>query len=64
MLNVKEMKVVIVEDEFVAARNLERLIGTTDKSMKVISVLQSVEECVEWFSNHPAPNLEIGRAHV
>jgi two-component system LytT family response regulator len=44
------MKVVIVEDEFVAAQNLSRMIQEVDGSTEILAVLQSVEESVEWFS--------------
>ncbi len=50
------MKVVIVEDEFVAARNLERMIHTVDGNMEILTVLQSVEECIEWFSINSSPD--------
>lgn len=51
------MKAVIVEDEFIAAQNLQRLISHAAADIEVITVLQSVEECVEWFSTQPAPDL-------
>ena len=47
------MKAVIVEDEYVAAKSLERLIDKVDDSISIITVLQSVEESVEWFSTNP-----------
>lgn len=49
------MKAVIVEDEYVAAKSLERLIDKVDDSISIIAVLQSVEESVEWFSTNPPP---------
>ena len=51
------MKVVIVEDEFVAAQNLERMIQAVDGSMEIQAVLQSVEESVEWFSLNASPDV-------
>ena len=38
------MKAVIVEDEFVAARSLERLIAASGRNIDIVAVLQSVEE--------------------
>lgn len=58
------MEAVIVEDELVAAQNLKRLIHQTDPDILVIAVLQSVEESVEWFSLHPAPDLVFMDIHL
>ncbi len=58
------MKVVIVEDEFVAARNLERMIHTVDGNMEILTVLQSVEECIEWFSINSSPDVVFMDIHL
>ena len=58
------MKAVIVEDEFIAAQNLQRLISQVAADIEVIAILQSVEESVEWFANHPAPNLVFMDIHL
>jgi two-component system, LytTR family, response regulator LytT len=47
------MKAVIVEDEFVAAQNLQRLISQVADDIQVIAVLQSVE----WFNLNTAPDV-------
>lgn len=44
-------KIVIVEDEQVAAQNLQRLIAEIASEMEVVALLQTVEETVEYFSN-------------
>ena len=54
------MKAVIVEDEFMAARSLERLIGQLNNDISIVAVLQSVDESVEWFSANPHPDLVYG----
>lgn len=51
------MKAIIVEDEFVAAQALQLLLDELDKNIEVIAVLQSIEESIEWFTLHPAPDL-------
>jgi DNA-binding LytR/AlgR family response regulator len=51
------MRVVIVEDEELAARRLETMIKDCDGSIEVIARLESVEDSVEWFRNHPSPDL-------
>ncbi|HBG57675.1 LytR/AlgR family response regulator transcription factor [Proteiniphilum sp. UBA1028] len=58
------MRVVIVEDEFVAARNLERMIQTVDESAEILVVLQSVEESVEWFSTNASPDVVFMDIHL
>ena len=58
------MKAVIVEDELIAAQNLQRLINQVDKDIEVITVLQSVEESIEWFLLHPVPDLVFMDIHL
>ena len=58
------MKAVIVEDEFIAAQNLQRLINQLAPDIEVITVLQSVEESVEWFQSQPAPDLIFMDIHL
>ena len=58
------MKAVIVEDELIAAQNLQRLISQVADDIQVIAVLQSVEESVEWFSLNPAPDLVFMDIHL
>lgn len=58
------MNVVIVEDEYLAARNLERMIESVDGSMKVVAVLQSVEESIEWFSLNSSPDIVFMDIHL
>jgi len=58
------MKAVIVEDEHVAAQNLQRMLTTLSPNVEVIAVLQSVNESVEWFSLNPAPELIFMDIHL
>lgn len=58
------MKAVIVEDEIVAAQNLQRLITQTGEDIQVITVLQTVEESIEWFSLNPPPDLIFMDIHL
>lgn len=51
------MRVVIVEDERIAADKLKRLLKELDAEINVIKVLESVEESVNWFSSNPSPDL-------
>jgi two-component system, LytTR family, response regulator LytT len=58
------MKAVIVEDEIVAAQNLQRMIGQVAGDIEVVAVLQSVEESIEWFSLNQAPELVFMDIHL
>lgn len=51
------MRVVIIEDEQLAARRLENMILTANQKIQVVAKLESVEESVEWFRNNPHPDL-------
>lgn len=51
------MKVLIVEDEVLAAKKLTKTLATVDESAEVIGVSDSIQGTVEWLNNHPAPDL-------
>jgi DNA-binding LytR/AlgR family response regulator len=48
------MKVLIIEDEKLAATNLEKLIISLDSSMQIVGKLGSVRESVKWLSENSA----------
>lgn len=50
------MKAVIVEDEILSARNLQQILDEIG-DIDVISQLDSIEDTVDWFSNHPDPDV-------
>lgn len=58
------MKAVIVEDEVIAAQNLQRLIVQIDSSIEVVAVLESIKQSVKWFSDNPAPDLVFMDIHL
>lgn len=60
----KEMKAVIVEDEIIAAQTLQRLVQEIRPDCEILAVLQTVEEGVEWFASHPAPDLVFMDIHL
>lgn len=51
------MKVLIIEDEPLVAKDLENLLRRVDHSVEVTGTLSSVEAAKKWFSNHPLPEL-------
>lgn len=58
------LKAVIVEDEFIAAQNLERQLGQLDQKFEILTVLQSVDESVEWFSENKHPDIVFMDIHL
>lgn len=48
------MKVLIIEDESFAAEKLARMLREIDASIEVLASLGSIEESVDWLSNHTA----------
>lgn len=51
------MKVLIIEDEPLVAKDLERLIRTLDTDIEIVAVLPSVLHGKQWFSENPLPDL-------
>lgn len=58
------MNVLIIEDELVAAQQLQRLLAAADPELVVLAVLQSIEESVEYFTEHAAPELVFMDIHL
>jgi len=52
-----KMKVVIIEDEELAARRLESMIKECAPDTEIIAKLESVEDAIEWFRSHASPDL-------
>lgn len=51
------MKIVIVEDEMVAADSLKRKITSLRPDTEILAVLRSVKQAVSWFLENDLPNL-------
>jgi len=51
------MKVVIIEDEYLAAEKLVQLLRHTEQQIEVLTLLESVEDSVNWFVANPSPDL-------
>ena len=49
------MRVIIIEDEKPSARRLQRMLDSID--VKVETLLHSVKESIDWFSNNEHPDL-------
>jgi DNA-binding LytR/AlgR family response regulator len=51
------MKIVVIEDEHLAAKRLKDLILRYNADAEILETLVSVKRAVEWFSNNPHPEL-------
>jgi two-component SAPR family response regulator len=51
------MKIVIIEDEFFAAKRLINMIKEFNPQYSILAKLESVNDSVTWFKNNPQPDL-------
>lgn len=58
------MKAVIIEDEKIAAESLRNVINQLDASIEVTTILQTVEDSVEWLANNQQPDLLFVDIHL
>ena len=58
------MKAVIIEDEKIAADLLRNLICQLDENIEVVTILQTVEDSVEWLSINQHPDILFVDIHL
>lgn len=58
------MKVLLIEDETAAARNLEAILRQVAPDMQVLATLESIAESVEWLQRNPQPDLLFMDIHL
>ena len=58
------MNVLIIEDETAASENLIVMLQEIDPEIKVLSVLESVQQSIRWLANNPAPDLIFMDIHL
>lgn len=51
------MNVLIIEDEPLSANRLKKMVLEYDPGIKVLDILDSVEQSVKWFRTHKEPDL-------
>lgn len=51
------MKILIVEDEELAVKKLQKTLFSVDESAEVVGVTDSIKGTVEWLQNSPSPDL-------
>lgn len=58
------MKIVIIEDERAAVRNLIALLADVKPEAEVIATLDGIAASIEWFGSHPMPELLFMDIHL
>ena len=51
------MKILIIEDEHLAAKRLEDLLYKYNKEIEILAKISSVKKSIKWFSQNPEPDL-------
>jgi len=51
------MKILIVEDEQLAAKRLEKLILSIKSDVEIVGITDSIESTVDWLNSHEMPDL-------
>ena len=51
------MKLLIIEDEDLAVKKLQKTLTSVDSTAEVVGVTHSIHSSVEWLSTHPTPDL-------
>ncbi|HLO80096.1 MAG TPA: LytTR family DNA-binding domain-containing protein [Chitinophagaceae bacterium] len=51
------MRILIVEDEMLLAKRLQKLLLALEPNAEIAGITQSVEETVHWLQQNPAPDL-------
>ena len=58
------MKVLIIEDEIMAAQSLQKLLGEVSPETEIIAVLETIEDSVAWLEENPMPDLLFMDIHL
>ncbi len=58
------MRILIVEDEHLAAEVLCKIVREIEPDVEILPVLQTVEDSVEWFETHEHPDLVFMDIHL
>jgi DNA-binding LytR/AlgR family response regulator len=51
------MKVLIIEDEELAAKKLQKILAAVDENAEVVGIADSIRSSVNWLQNNPSPEL-------
>ena len=51
------MNVLLIEDEWAAAHHMETILQAADLPVRIVAVLETVTDAVNWLRTHPTPDL-------
>jgi two-component system response regulator LytT len=51
------MKVLIVEDEELAVKKLQKTLLAVEPDASIVGITRSIRESVDWFKQHPSPDI-------
>src|SRR5580765_3333130 len=51
------MKVLIIEDEELAVKKLQKTLQSVDETAEVVGIADSIRSSVNWLQNNPTPDL-------
>lgn len=58
------MRVLIVEDESAAARNLQSMLEALEPQIEIVGLTESIVDTVEWFAENETPDLVFMDIHI
>lgn len=58
------MKLIIIEDEKLAAEKMQRMLHQADPSIEIVGSFESIEESRDWLNSNPMPDLIVSDIHL
>ena len=58
------MKVLIIEDETAAARNLQSMLEALEPDIEIVGITESIIDTIEWFAENESPDLVFMDIHI
>lgn len=58
------MKVLIIEDETAAARNLQSMLESIEPDIKVVGITESIIDTLDWFAENSMPDIVFMDIHI
>lgn len=58
------MKVLIIEDETAAARNLQSMLESIEPEIQVVGITESIIDTLDWFAENPMPDIVFMDIHI
>ena len=58
------MRVLIIEDETAAARNLQSMLEAVEPSIEIVGITESIADTVDWFAENETPDMVFMDIHI